>query len=83
MRPRLFTPHPENVEYKAEKVDWDSSKEQEMETQIGGSDTVLNIPECPTTPLKQINKSNLWQIHLKFLLNADLKAAGDEGIYLT
>lgn len=80
--PRPFTPHPVSIEGEESQVDGDPSEQQEMETQIS-SDTVLNTPKCSMTSLEQMDENNLQQISSIFPLNAELKAAGNEGIPLT
>ena len=80
-RPRPFTPHPET-----EIVDVSSSGsnsgDQEMEEMSRG-DTVPNTPEHPTTPLDQMEEDDMRRIHPTLPSNAELNAAGDNGILLT
>ena len=80
-RPRPFTPHPE-----LEIVDVSSSDsnsgDQEMEEMPHG-DTVPNTPERPTTPLEQMEEDDMRRIHPTLPSNAELDAAGDNGILLT
>ena len=80
-RPRPFTPHPEQ-----EIVDVSSqgsnSGDHEMEEMSRG-DTVPNTPEHPTTPLDEMEEDDMRRIHPTLPLNAELGAAGDNGILLT
>ena len=80
-RPRPFTPHPET-----EIVDVSSSGsnsgDQEMEELTRG-DTVPNTPENPTTPLNEMEEDDMRRIHPTLPSNAELNAAGDNGILLT
>ena len=80
-RPRPFTPHPET-----EVVDvssgGSSSGGQEMEEMSHG-DTVPNTPEHPTTPLEEMEEDDMRRIHPTLPSNAELNAAGDDGILLT
>ena len=46
-------------------------------------DTVPNTPKRPTTPLEQMEEDDMQRLHPAFPLNADLIAAGDNGIELT
>ena len=46
-------------------------------------DTVPNTPERPTTPLEQMEEDDMRRLHPAFPSNADLIAAGDNGIELT
>ena len=46
-------------------------------------DTVPNTPECPTTPLEQMEEDNMQRLHPAFPSNTDLLAAGNNGIELT
>ena len=46
-------------------------------------DTVPNTPEHPTTPFEQMEEDNMRRLHPVFPSNADLDAAGDNGIQLT
>ena len=80
-RPRPFTPHPEN-----EIVDVSSngsnSGDQEMEEMSRG-DTIPNTPDHPTTPLEEMEEDDMRRIHPTLPSNAELNAAGDNGILLT
>ena len=80
-RPRPFTPHPD-----PEVVDVSSngsnSGDQEME-EITHGDTEPNTPEHPTTPLSEMEEDDMRRIHPTLPSNADLNAAGDNGILLT
>ena len=80
-RPRPFTPHPE-----PEIVDVSSngsnSGDQEMENMSHG-DTVPVTPEHPTTPLEQMEEDDMRRLHPTLPSNADLNAAGNNGITLT
>ena len=79
--PRPFTPHPE-----LEMVDVSSSGsnggDQEMENMSRG-DTEPNTPKHPMTPLEQLEEDDLQRLHPMLPLNADLEAAGNNGINLT
>ena len=79
--PRPFTPHPET-----EIVDVSSNGstqgDQEMEEMSRG-DTVPNTPEHPTTPLNEMEEDDMRRIHPTLPSNAELNAAGDNGILLT
>ena len=46
-------------------------------------DTVPVTLEHPTTPLKQMEEDDMRRLHPTLPLNADLNAAGDNGITLT
>ena len=46
-------------------------------------DTVPNTLEHPTTPLEQMEEDDMQRIHPTLPSNADLNAAGDNGILLT
>ena len=80
-RPRPFTPHPET-----EIVDVSSSGsnsgDQEME-EITRGDTIPNTPEHPTTPLNEMEEDDMRRIHPSLPSNAELNAAGDNGMLLT
>ena len=80
-RPRPFTPHPE-----PKVVDISSngsaSGDQEMEEMPHG-DTAPVTPEHPTTPLEQMEEDDMRWLHPTLPSNADLIAAGDNGITLT
>ena len=80
-RPRPFTPHPEIENIDASSSD-SNSGEHEMEEMIRG-DTVPNTPEHPTTPLDQMEEDDMRRIHPTLPSNAELNAAGDNGILLT
>ena len=79
--PRPFTPHPE-----PEVVDISSNgsnnRDQEMED-MPCRDTVPATPEHPMTPLEQMEEDDMQRLHPTFPLNANLNAAGDNGITLT
>ena len=45
--------------------------------------TVPNTPECPTTPLEQMEEDDMRRLHPALPLNADLIVAGNDGIKLT
>ena len=80
-RPRPFTPHP-----KPEIVDVSSngtnSGDQEMEDMPRG-DTVSVTLEHPMTPIEQMEEDDMRWLHPMLPLNADLNAAGNNGITLT
>ena len=59
-----------------------NSGDREMEVMPRG-DTVPNTPERPTTPLEQMEEDDMQRLHPAFPSNADLIAAGDNGIELT
>ena len=80
-RPRPFTPHPE-LEIVDVSSNGSSSGDQEME-EITRGDTVPNTPEHPTTPLEQMEEDDMRRIHPTLPSNAELNAAGDNGILLT
>ena len=80
-RPRPSTPHPE-PEVVDVSLDGSNSGSREMEEMPHG-DTVPNTPECPTTPLEQMEEDDMQRLYPAFPLNADLIAAGDNGIELT
>ena len=46
-------------------------------------DTEPITPEHPTTPLEQLEEDDMRRLHPMFPSNADLEAAGDNGIALT
>ena len=46
-------------------------------------DTVPNTPERPTTPLEQMEEDNIGRLHPALPSNANLDAAGNNGIQLT
>ena len=46
-------------------------------------DTVPNTPENPTTPLDEMEEDDMRRIHPTLPSNAQLNAAGDNGILLT
>ena len=46
-------------------------------------DTVPNTPKRPTTPLEQMEEDDMPRLHPALPSNADLIAAGDNGIQLT
>ena len=80
-RPRPFTPHPETeiVDMLSESS---SSGDHGMEEMSRG-DTVPNTPEHPTTPLEGMEEDDMRRIHPTLPSNAELNAAGDNGILLT
>ena len=80
-RPRPFTPHPE-TEIVDVSSNGSNSGDQEMEDMSRG-DTVPNTPEHPTTPLEQMEEDDMRRIHPTLPSNAELNAAGDNGILLT
>ena len=80
-RPRPFTPHPEPEVVDVSSGD-STTGDREMEDMPCG-DTVPNTPERPTTPLEQMEEDNMRRLHPAFPSNADLMAAGDDGIELT
>ena len=59
-----------------------NSGDREMEVMPRG-DTVPNTPERPTTPLEQMEEDDMQRLHPAFPSNANLIAAGDNGIELT
>ena len=80
-RPRPFTPHPE-TEIVDVSSNGSNSGDQEMEEFTRG-DTVPNTPERPTTPLDEMEEDDMRRIHPTLPSNAELNAAGDNGILLT
>ena len=80
-RPRPFTPHPE-TEIVDVSSNGSNSGDQEMEEMSRG-DTVPNTPDHPTTPLDQMEEDDMRRIHPTLPSNAELNAAGDNGILLT
>ena len=80
-RPRPFTPHPE-TEIVDVSSNGSNSGDREMEDMSRG-DTVPNTPEHPTTPLDQMEEDDMRRIHPTLPSNAQLNAAGDNGILLT
>ena len=80
-RPRPFTPHPETEIVDVSSND-SNSGDHEMEEMSRG-DTVPNTPEHPTTPLNQMEEDDMRRIHPSLPSNAELNAAGDNGILLT
>ena len=80
-RPRPFTPHPE-TEIVDVSSNGSNSGDQEMEEMSRG-DTVPNTPEHPTTPLNEMEEDDMRRIHPTLPSNAELNAAGDNGILLT
>ena len=78
---RPFTPHPE-LEVVDVSSNSSNSGDQEMEEVVRG-DTVPNTPEHPTTPLEQMEEDDMRRIHPTLPSNAELNAAGDNGILLT
>ena len=51
--------------------------------EMSRGDTVPNTPEHPTTPLDQMEEDDMRRIHPTLPSNAELDAAGDNGILLT
>ena len=51
--------------------------------EMSRGDTVPNTPEHPTTPLDQMEEDDMRRIHPTLPSNAELNAAGDNGILLT
>ena len=80
-RPRPFTPHPE-TEIVDVSSDGSNRGDHEMEEMSRG-DTVPNTPEHPTTPLEQMEEDDMRRIHPTLPSNAQLNAAGDNGLLLT
>ena len=80
-RPRPFTPHPE-TEIVDVSSNGSNSGDQEME-EVSRGDTVPNTPDHPTTPLENMEEDDMRRIHPTLPSNADLDAAGDNGILLT
>ena len=80
-RPRPFTPHPE-LKLVDVSSSGSNSGDQEMEEMPRG-DTVPNTPEHPTTPFEQMEEDDMRRIHPTLPSNAELNAAGDNGILLT
>ena len=78
-RPRPFTPHPEIVDVSSGSS---NGGDHEME-EISRGDTVPNTPEHPTTPLENMEEDDMQRIHPTLPSNAELNAAGDNGILLT
>ena len=52
-------------------------------SQMSYGDTVPNTPEHPTTPLEDMEEDDMHRIHPTLPSNAELNAAGDNGILLT
>ena len=80
-QPRPFTPHPE-LEVVDVSSNGSNSGDQEME-EMSRRDTVPNTPEHPTTPLEQMEEDDMRRIHPMLPSNAQLNAAGNNGILLT
>ena len=80
-RPRPFTPHPE-IEVVDVSSDGSNNGGHEME-EMSRRDTVPNTPEHPTTPLGEMEEDDMRRIHPTLPSNAELNAAGDNGILLT
>ena len=80
-RPRPFTPHPEPEVVDVSSND-SNSGDWEME-EMSHRDTVPNTLEHPMTPLEQMEEDDMRRIHPTLPLNANLNAAGDNGILLT
>ena len=79
--PRPFTPHPE-----PEIVDVlsnDSTGEDREMEEMPRRDTIPNTPKHPMTPIEQMEEDDMRRLHPAFPSNADLIAAGDNGIELT
>ena len=51
--------------------------------EMSRGDTVPNTPELPTTPFDQMEEDDMRRIHPTLPSNAELNAAGDNGILLT
>ena len=51
--------------------------------EMSRGDTVPNTPEHPTTPLERMEEDDMRRIHPTLPSNAELNAAGDNGILLT
>ena len=51
--------------------------------ELSRGDTVPNTPEHPTTPSEEMEEDDMRRIHPSLPSNADLNAAGDNGILLT
>ena len=51
--------------------------------EMSRGDTVPNTPEHPTTPLDEMEEDDMRRIHPTLPSNAELNAAGDNGILLT
>ena len=51
--------------------------------EMSRGDTVPNTPDHPTTPLDQMEEDDMRRIHPTLPSNAELNAAGDNGILLT
>ena len=51
--------------------------------EMSRGDTVPNTPEHPVTPLEQMEEDDMRRIHPTLPSNAELNAAGDNGILLT
>ena len=78
-RPWPFTPHP-----KQEIMDVSSNGSTSGDLEdTQGSDTVLNTPECPTSPPEQMEEDDMRRLHPTFPSNTDLIAASDNSIELT
>ena len=77
--PRPFTPHPKQEIMDVSSNDSNTGDQEE----VPSGDTIPNTPEHPMTPLEQIEEDDMRRLHPAFPLNADLIAAGDNGIVLT
>ena len=80
-RPLQVRPHPQPKVVDVSS-NGSSSGGQEME-EIPRGNTVPNTPERPTTPLEQMEEDDMRRLHPAFPSNAELIAAGDNGIELT
>ena len=77
--PQPFTPHPETEVVEVSLNDSTNGDQEDMPR----GDAILNTPEDPSTPLVQMEQDDMWRLHPAFPSNADLIAAGDNGIELT
>ena len=65
-------------------VDVSSNGSEDWEEEnMPRSDTVPNAPKHPTTPLEQMKEDDMRRLYPAFTSNANLIAAGDNGIELT
>ena len=80
-RPRPFMPYPEPEVVDVLSND-SNSGDREME-EMPRVDTVPNTPEHPTTPLEQMEEDDMRRLHPSLPSNANLDAAGDNGILLS
>ena len=78
--PRPFTPHPDP---KIVDVSSNGSNGGDPELEdMPRRDTVPVTPEHPTTPLEQMEEDDMQRLHPMLPSNANLNAAGDNGITL-